>query len=162
MVLVSESRSLQNIAENIRGRELQFIGTATVGGVSGLFLAQELADVTLPILQMSPDPSSQAELGASAIVKLVGAFVFVTLAARAGGDMVMALAGSVAFGMLVSMGLDLFDMVQRGSVPGLATQSGPSVAAPSPPAPSPSGGSVTRVSPSPTPSSGGRVTGGYR
>lgn len=157
MVTADVRASADGIRSAVNDRDLVSIGAIAVLGSGGVFLGQEIADMVMPMLVGSVDPSTPTELGVSAIVKLLAAVVLGMVATRL-GTTGMALTGVMSFGILVSMGLDLIDMVQRGGLPGAAPSfnsgsSGgvsrtPSQAQPTAPSPSassmgPTGGSRT-------------------
>lgn len=107
--------SVQNSADGVQGaladRELTGIAALAVLGAGGVFLGQEVADQVLPLIGMPMNPSSMTDLTVSAMVKLVSAVVLAAVAVRL-GTTGKAAAGTMAFGVLVSMGLDLVDAAQ--------------------------------------------------
>lgn len=139
MVTASVRNSADGVQDALGDRDVTGIGALAVIGAGGVFLGQEVADQVMPMIGFPVDPSQPTDLAVSALVKTVAAVVLAALATRLGGTG-QALAGTAAFGVLVSVGLDALDAVQRGGVPGNALMGGGST-----------GGSPKRVS-SPSPS----------
>lgn len=117
MVNPNVRTSAGGVNDALEDRELTTVLALGLLGAGGIILAQEVVDQVLPRLGMSPDPTSPRGLGMAAIVKLLGALVFVAIAHRAGSSTMTAVGGVLAFGMLSSMGADLFDVLQRGGIP---------------------------------------------
>lgn len=119
MVLASVERSVRGVTDLIEDRAVIAVSATAALGAAGMALGQEVTDQVLPMLDRPVDPSSPADLGISAILKLVAASAVVAAGAATGG-VGLAVAGGLGYGVLVSMGTDLIDVLQRGGVPGLA------------------------------------------
>ena len=167
MVTADVMSSSDGIRTAIEDRDLVSIGALAGLGAGGVFLGQEIADQVLPFLIDTPDPSTPSELGMSALVKLLAAMLMGVVALRM-GPMGASAIGVLTFGTLVSMGLDFIDILQRGSLPGMAPSGGSSSSAvttksTSAPTPTPT---PTRVNTAPSrpssPSSNGADVGSYR
>lgn len=161
MVSANAERSSMGIANTLRDRDFRGIAAFAALGAGGLFVGQEVVDQVMPLLGMSPDPTSPSGLGAAMLAKVVTAGVIVAVASRA-GDLGMMAGGLVSGGVLISAGLDLVDLMQRGSLPGMSPSGGSSGSSSSgtmevQPAPQPA------PAPSPSASSGsGTRAAGYR
>lgn len=113
MVTASVRNSAGGVQDALADRELSGIAALAVLGAGGVFMAQEIADQVLPMLDFPMNPSSMTDLTVSAMVKLVSAVVLAAVAVRL-GDTGGAAAGTMAFGVLVSMGLDVVEAAQTG------------------------------------------------
>lgn len=145
MVTADVRRSARGVTETLEELNPLAIATMAAGAIGGLALAQEVADLALPMLGFTAGTTSPTGLGASALVKLGGAVLAAMVGSYFGGGVAWA-SGLVAFGMVASMGLDLLDMAQEGGIPG-STPSTPSLSSPTPssspsPPPSPEGPSA--------------------
>lgn len=110
----------REIQEVLSDRQPTALGFAAVAGGGGAIAAQEVAQQVLSALGRPIEPTSPANLGISSLSKMVVAVVFGAVAARLGRGVGFLLAAVAGFGALVSAGVDLFDLVQRGGIPGLA------------------------------------------
>lgn len=150
MVTASVRSSAAGVQDALEDREVMGIGALALLGAGGVFLGQEFADQVMPMLDRPVDPTSATDLFVSAGLKLAGAVVLGIVALQL-GTTASAAAGVVSFGVLVSMGLDLIDAVQRGGLPGNAPSpsrspsTGPKRVSPSTSSQSPSTGSSGKV-----------------
>jgi hypothetical protein len=118
------SREAMNAADALQAeleqRDLVGIGLLAGAGAVGALLAQEVAERVLGALGKPIDPSSPTNLGLSALAKVGFALLWVTLGVTAGltSGLGLIAVGIGAFGALVSAGVDFFDVLQRGGLPG--------------------------------------------
>lgn len=122
--MVGVSREASNAAQAVQSeledRDIMGIGILAGAGAVGALLAQEIAERVLGLLDRPIDPSSASDLGISILAKVGFALLWVTVGVAAGltSGLGLIAVGVGAFGALVSAGVDFFDMLQRGGLPG--------------------------------------------
>lgn len=122
MVTVDVASSASGVNQAIEDLDAVSLAALAGLGASGVFIGQEIADQVLPMIIGTPDPTTPSQLSASVAVKLAAAIVMGIAARRFGGG--KGALGVITFGTLVSLGLDMIDILQRGSLPGMAPSTG--------------------------------------
>lgn len=112
----------QDVVESIESLEAGSIGLL-LGALSfGAIAAQEVAERVLVFMEMPRTPSTGRHLGVSVLAKLVFAILIATIAVSFSG-LGLAVAAFTAVGSLTSAGVDAWQMLQRGGIPGQDTRS---------------------------------------
>lgn len=112
MALSEVSRSVDGIERALTDMDLVVMAPIAFMTAGGMVLAQEAVDLVFPRLNLSPNPSNNAGLGAAAIFKMALAIALAYGGSMAGGRAVMAVAVVLAIGVLGSSGADLIDLFQ--------------------------------------------------
>jgi len=154
MVTASVRDSADGVQGALEDRDVMGIAALAALGAGGVFVAQYVADMVLPMLDYSKDPTTQVGKGVSVLTKAAAATVMAMLAVRLGSTGAAA-AGTMAFGVLVSMGLDMIEVAQQTGGMASSMVSGSSSASASPSRPSNSPKRVSR--PKKTPSKPARA-----
>lgn len=118
MVLADLGRTVDGVTVALEDMDLMAMAPLAVLGAGGAFVAQEAVDLVFPQLGFDTDPSSPSGLGLAAAFKMFLAVVLVAVGSRVGGRAFMAISTTLAIGVLIHSGLDIFDMIQRGGLPG--------------------------------------------
>lgn len=125
--MATATREARRVAESVNttleSRDISSIAVVGIATAGGALIAQELAERVLVAMGRSRDPSTPSALGISAITKVVLALGAGALATQMGG-LGMVVVAFVALGHLVSAGVDFFDILQRGGIPGQAPAGG--------------------------------------
>lgn len=144
-MVTSEARNVaREIESALDTRDIQpaTIGVLAAAGAAGAIIAQEVAERVLVLLDRPRDPTQASDLGISVLAKAGFAVLWVAVGAAAGltSGLGLIVVGVGGLGALVSAGVDFFDMLQRGGLPGQMPTTGSQGRnrQPSRPSPSPS------------------------
>lgn len=122
MVSLSTQRAAENIQDTLEDRDLRGIGLFVGAGAVGAIIAREVAERVLSAVGMNRDPQSASEFGVSVLSQVGVALTLGIVGANMGG-IALLLAAFAGAGALVSAGVDAFQVLQRGGIPGMNPQS---------------------------------------
>lgn len=117
-VITPEVRDVaQETADVFRVEQIGGLAYIAVVGTVGVAIAQQIVDLVMPRLNMSPDPSTTLEFAAAGLVQFLWAGIVAGLTIAVigtGGNAVLFATGILlALGSLVIAGANLFEAGQR-------------------------------------------------